>query len=403
MNTSTGSDNSLGSIVSPFVKLRDLLDGLQPGAAPIDMTIGEPKHAMPSFLMERISEAAADFGKYPPNAGSDDLRRAIADWLERRYRLDGRLDPMRHVIAIAGSREGLFSGIFPARERRRMVTRPAVLIPNPFYQVYAGAAISAGAEPVYLGATHNTGFLPDLDALESDPELLSRTIAFYLCSPANPQGTVADKAYLARAIGLARRHGFMLFADECYSEVYTREPPPGALEVAAEMGEGFANVIVYNSLSKRSNLPGLRMGLAAGDPEFIALLSQFRAVTAPQVPLPVQHAAAAIWRDEAHVEASRALYRQKFDDADRILGGRFGYVRPGGGFFIWLDASRFGGGETATVTLWKRCGVKVLPGAYLTRGSGTDGNPGSAYIRVALVQDAPTTRQGLERIVATLV
>lgn len=386
-------------IHSPFPRLKKLLEGTPPGGSVIDLTIGEPRHPMPDFVMAKISEAQAGFGKYPMIQGTDELREAITGWIGRRYGLVGRIDPASMVHPLNGSREGLFYAGFPALDRRARLEKPAVLIPNPFYQTYLAATLAIGAEPIMLPATAENGFLPDLTALAGDEALLRRTIAFYLCSPANPQGAVASPAYLERAIRLAQRWNFMLFADECYSEIYTERPPTGALEVAIGKTGSAANVVVFNSLSKRSNLPGLRSGFAAGDPEFLARYSQFRNVAAPQFPLPAQHASAATWNDEAHVAANRELYRKKFDAVNEILGNRFGDVRPAGGFFLWLDMTHLGGGENAALTLWKRTGVKVLPGAYLTYRPGQTGDPGSAYVRVALVEDLATTRQALERIV----
>jgi aspartate/methionine/tyrosine aminotransferase len=366
------------------------------------MTIGEPRHAPPDFLMARLAEKQAEFGRYPPINGIPELREAIADWLIRRYGLDGAIDADRHVHPLSGSREGLFSAVFPAIDRREAVDRPAILMPNPFYQVYLAAALSTGAEPVLLPAMAEHGFLPDLDALERDTALLARTRALYLCSPANPQGTVASAAYLARVVALAQRYDFMLFADECYSEVYAETPPVGALEVAWRATGSLANVVAFNSLSKRSNLPGLRSGFVAGDPAFIARFSQFRNVAGPQMPIPVQWASAAIWRDETHVEASRAIYRAKFDLAACHLGNRFGKVRPDGGFFLWLDVTHFGGGEKTAVTLWKSTGVRVLPGAYLTRVEAGRPDPGSGYIRIALVHDLEATETALVRVAQVL-
>ena len=278
-------------------------------------------------------------------------------------------------------------------------TRAGILMCNPYYSAYVAGALAVGAEAVFLNATARSGFLPGLDELSRDEALLARTAALFICSPSNPQGAVADASYIRKALALARAYGFMLFLDECYSEIYTREAPIGGLEVAAATPERFASLVVFNSLSKRSNLPGLRSGFCAGDATFLEMYAEIRNMCAPQVPGPVQHASAAAWADEAHVEASRAAYRAKFDSADSLLAGKFGYARPPGGFCLWLDVSQFGGGENAAVTLWKSLGVKVIPGAYLAQ-PGRDGiNPGTNYVRVALVADVATVRQALERIV----
>ena len=260
-----------GAVLSPFTRLRNLLADIPAGhAKPIDLTLGEPRETMPGFISDKIREAEALFAKYPPIKGSDALRAAIAEWLDRRFNLAGagRVDAAREVLPSNGSREGLFYAAFPAVGRKAGIERPAILICNPYYQAYIGAALATGAEPVYLDATAATGHLPNLDEIADDIALLDRTAAFYLCSPANPQGAVASREYIARALGLARRHDFMLFLDECYSEIYAAEPPIGGLEVAAATPERFRNLVVFNSLSKRSNLPGLRSGFAAGDADF---------------------------------------------------------------------------------------------------------------------------------------
>ncbi|MGV1014479.1 MAG: aminotransferase class I/II-fold pyridoxal phosphate-dependent enzyme [Methyloceanibacter sp.] len=388
-------------VASPFARLARLLEGVKPGASPIDLSLGEPKGLIPPFIGPTLQEHLHEFGRYPPIRGIPSLRQAIADWIGRRYpSLNGKIDAECHVLPLNGSREGLFSAIFPALTRKPAVKEPAVLIPNPFYQAYAAAAAASGTEPCFLPSTATTNFLPDLEAI--DEALLARTVAFYLCSPSNPQGAVADRTYLARAIALARRFDFLLFADECYSEIYGDTPPPGALETAYEEAGTFANVVVFNSLSKRSGLPGLRSGFVAGDADFIAALARFRNVACPQVPLPVQHVSVSAWADEDHVERGRALYRQNFDLADALLEGRYGYRRPAGSFFLWLNLAVFGGGEAAATTLWKGCGVRVLPGAYLTHSQPGGESPGENYVRAALVHDADTTREALTRIVATL-
>lgn len=389
-----------GAVLSPFTQLRKLL-GTTPAGHPdvIDLTIGEPREPMPAFVVDKLIEATSGYAQYPPIRGTAALREAISSWAGRRYGAAAAPDPDREILPINGSREGLFLAALPAAGRRNVSGRPAILMCNPYYSAYIGGALAVDAEPVYLNATEATGFLPDLDALAADKALLERTVAFYLCSPANPQGAVASRAYIGRALELARRYDFMLLFDECYSEIYSDAPPPGALEVAATTPERFANLIVFNSLSKRSNLPGLRSGFCAGDARFIETFAELRNMVAPQVPGPTQHVSAAVWSDEAHVDMNRAAYREKYDVCDRLLAGKYGYRRPAGGFFLWLDVSKFGGSAQATVTLWQRAGVKVLPGAYLAQ-AGRDGtNPGADYLRLALVRDAATVGQALERLV----
>jgi N-succinyldiaminopimelate aminotransferase len=389
-----------GAIVSPFTRTRRLLERAAPGHARlIDLTIGDPREVMPGFVPDRLSEANALFASYPKIRASDDLRNAIAAWIGRRYGIAGQIDAAREILPVSGSREGLFFAAMPAVGRKRVQGRPAMLIVSPFYQAYLGAAYATDCEPVFLNATAATGHLPDLDALAGDADLLARTAALYLCSPANPQGAVAEPAYIRKALALARQYDFMLFFDECYSEIYTRAAPAGALPVALETADRLKNLVVFNSLSKRSNLPGMRSGFAAGDGAFLETLAEIRNMIAPTMPGPVQHASAAVWSDEVHVAAIRDAYRAKFDVCDEVLGGRFGYARPPGGFFLWLDMSHLGGAEDAALTIWQAGGVKVIPGAYLAEPDRAGVNPGRSYVRVALVEDAATVRQALERIV----
>jgi aspartate/methionine/tyrosine aminotransferase len=390
-----------GVILSPFTRLRRLLEGIEPGMSPpIEMMVGEPREVMPGFVPDRMVEAKDTLAKYPPIRTSEELRKTIGAWIERRYGITGSVDALRHVHPLNGSREGLFFAILPAVGRKVVDGRPVVLLPNPMYHAYLGATYAANCEPVFLDATAETGFLPDLDELEKQPEILARTVAFYLCSPANPQGAVAPPEYIRKALALARQYNFMLFFDECYSEIYTQEPPIGGLQVAAGTPEGFKNIIVFNSLSKRSNLPGLRSGFAAGDADFLEMFAEIRNLTAPQMPGVVQHASVAVWSEEQHVGVIRQAYRAKFDVCDELLKGKFGYKRPAGGFFLWLDMSHLGGSIPATVTLWKRCGVKVVPGAYLAQPNARGVNPAEQYIRVALVHDVATIREALKRVVS---
>ncbi|HZD90596.1 MAG TPA: aminotransferase class I/II-fold pyridoxal phosphate-dependent enzyme [Pseudolabrys sp.] len=404
MSTTTAQRPSAASAAtqdesrSPFVRLTDLIAGIPPREPMINLSVGEPQHPIPSFVGPVLAAHVNDFGRYPANKGIPEFRQAVAGWLGRRYDLPRPVDPETEVLVLNGTREGLFLAAIAAQ---RWVApregRPAMLIPNPFYAAYAAGALAATCEPVYLPATRESGFLPDLDAL--DDALLKRTVAFYLASPSNPQGAVADRGYLDKLTALARRYGFLIFADECYCEIYTEHAPAGMLEASAP---GFDNVVVFHSLSKRSNLPGLRVGFIAGDKRFLAAFLELRNVAAPQVPVPSQHVAVAAYTDESHVEENRRLYKAKFDLADQIIGNRYGYTRPAGGFFLWLDVSAQGGSETVTRKLWQQAGVRVVPGRYLARNQADGSNPGADFIRVAMVQDSATTAEALHRIVDVL-
>ena len=383
---------------SPFVRLTELIAGIEPGKPPINLSVGEPQHPVPSFVGPTLAAHVADFGRYPANKGIEPFRRAVAEWLGRRYNLKRPIDPEHEVLVLSGTREGLFlAAIAALRWVAPRVGKPVMLIPNPFYAAYAAGALAADCEPVYLPATRKSRFLPDLDVL--DDALLARTVACYIASPSNPQGAVADRAYLDKLAALARRFGFLVFADECYCEIYSEHAPPGILEAS---GPDFANVVVFHSLSKRSNLPGLRVGFAAGDRRFLGSYLELRNVAAPQVPTPAQYVAIAAYGDEAHVQENRTLYSAKFDLADQIIGDRYGYKRPDGGFFLWLDVSKQGGSEAVTKRLWAEAGVRVVPGRYLARNQTDGSNPGADYIRVAMVQDKAATAEALHRLVAVL-
>jgi succinyldiaminopimelate transaminase len=383
-----------------FQRLATLLAPLEPppDLQPIDLSIGSPLHPPPQLLIDTLAEHGHLWNRYPPIVGTPELRQAVVDWLARRYDLPaGAIDPTRHVLAVAGTKEALFLIAQAIMPEAKAGTQPAVLLPNPLYNVYLGAAVMAGAEPVLLTASAATGHLPDLDRVS--PALLARTAAFYLCSPSNPQGAAAGLDYLRRALALARQHNFLLIADECYSELYTREPPPGALQAAMSLGDGLDNLVVCHSLSKRSSAAGLRSGFVAGDPAVMAGFARLRSYAAAVQPLPVLAAASALWRDETHVEANRALYRKKFDLAEDRLGGRLGFYRPDGGFFLWLTVPD---GEAAARRLWTEAAIKVLPGAYLGRPDQHGDNPGDGAIRVAMVHDLETTDTALRRIAETL-
>jgi len=383
----------------PFARLASLLKDLTPaqGLAPIDLSIGEPKFGPPALIKPILQDNFDTYGRYPPVPGTPELRQAIARWLVRRYALpQGLISGDSNVIPLSGTREGLFMLALAVLPQQKGGGKPIVLMPNPFYQVYKGGALAAGGEPRYLEATAENGFVPPLCSVP-DP-LWSRTALVYLCSPSNPQGAVADRAYLEQAIALARRHDFVLAIDECYAEIYDKAPPVGGLEVAAASGS-LDNVVVFHSLSKRSSAPGLRSGFCAGDARVIALFKNLRSYAAAGMSFPVMAAATALWQEESHVEATRARYRAAFDAAERSLGNRFGFRRPGGGFFLWLDV---GDGERAARTLWEKAAVKVLPGAYLTHAEEGEPNRGAPYARLALVHDAAVIAEAAGRIAKVL-
>lgn len=372
-----------------FPRLRKLLDAHAPGDTPIAMTIGEPRHPIPDFVAPILAAHVGEFGVYPPNDGTPELLAAMSGWITRRYGVD--LDADR-LMVLNGTREGLFNAAIALCPEVKSGKKPAILMPNPFFQVYAVAALTVGAEPVYVTAGPATGYLPDYAALPTD--VLDRTAIAYICSPANPQGAVASADYLANLLRLAEKHDFCVFADECYSEIWHDSPPPGILSIARDIGADPERAFAFHSLSKRSNLPGLRSGFVAGGRDGIARLRQLRAFAGAPVPVPIQRVAQAAWADEAHVDASRAMYHEKFRLADTVFSAMQSYQRPEGGFFLWLPVED---GETAALKLWRETGVRVLPGAYLSRDVAGH-NPGKPYIRVALVAPRDETERGLLRL-----
>ena len=383
---------------SAFAKLATLLDPHKPGRPPISLAIGDPNGAVPDFVSAAIARHAGEFGTYPPINGSAEWRAAASGWLTRRFQLaPGSIDPDKNLLPLNGTREGLFLAAFTVMPETKAGQRPAVLLPNPFYQCYAAAALSAGGEPVFVPATAATGFLPDYASLPK--ALLERTAAVYICSPSNPEGACADEAYWRTLFALADQYDFVVFADECYADIYLDKPPTSALPMR---GAPYERLLTFHSLSKRSGLPGLRSGIVAGEAKLIERFRQFRNYAGPQVPLPIIAASAAAWADEAHVEANRETYREKFRMAQRMLGNRAGFRVPEGGFFLWLDV---GNGEAAALRLWREVGVRTLPGAYMGReviAGKTQSNPGFPYIRVALVNEVSTIMAALERMIEVL-
>ncbi|MCG8510950.1 MAG: aminotransferase class I/II-fold pyridoxal phosphate-dependent enzyme [Rhodospirillales bacterium] len=384
----------------PFDRLRSLLGPLQPPAdlEPLMLSIGEPQHPPPDLVVDTLARCKDLWGKYPGIDGTPEFRQTIADWLTRRYGLaENAVKPDEHILPVAGTREALYLIGHTVIPKEKAGQRPVVLIPNPYYHVYSAVPRTMGALPVFVPATPESGFMPDFEAL--DEEILKRTALAYLCTPSNPQGAVADLEKLKRYVELARKYDFLLAADECYAEIYGDTPPPGALQACAELRDGFDNVIVFHSLSKRSSVPGLRSGFVAGPAGLIKNFRRLRSYAGATVPLPIIEVSTALWREEGHVAENRALYRSKFEAAQRLLGDRFGNVVPEGGFFLWLDV---GDGEEAARRLWTEAAIRVLPGAYMAQADADGFDPGVAFIRIALVHNLMTTTEALQRIVKVL-
>ncbi|MBI1776769.1 MAG: aminotransferase class I/II-fold pyridoxal phosphate-dependent enzyme [Proteobacteria bacterium] len=383
-----------------FRRLGALLQDVTPKSnqKPVLFSVGEPQNQPPPLLAETLARHADQWNRYPPQGGTPEFKQAAAGWLNRRYALPaGMIEPERHILPMPGSREPLFMAALIAVAPERRGKRPVVLIPNPAYHVYAGAAALAGADAVFLPATKETGFLPNLDRIPA--EVLDRTALFYLCTPANPQGVAADLAYLKQAIQLARTHEFVLVVDECYAEIYDRTQPVGILQAAAALGGDLKNIAATHSLSKRSSAPGLRSGFVVAHPDLIKGFSDMIGYAGAGVPVPTLAASVALWSDDAHVEANRTLYRANFDAAERLFAGRLGFYRPDGGFYLWLDV---GDGETAAKRLWAEAAIRTLPGGYMGPIESNGTHPGKPYIRVALVYDTPITAAALARMAEVL-
>lgn len=375
----------------PFERLKTLLSGMLPPSSllPIDASAGEPKLPIPEFLRLELEAHVDEFGHYPPTRGTLYLREAAAEWMCRRFALK-QLDPVTQVLSANGTREALFS-VAHALVNPEEPRKSYVLMPNPMYQIYFGAAKTAGAEPYFFSHERSNGFTPDLKCIPESVWL--KTSFVYLCSPHNPTGWVADRSFYFQLLNLADRYDFYVCADECYSEIYMDEPPTSLLEAAQDMGNtSYARCLVFNSLSKRSGLPGLRSGFIAGDASLIARFAKLRSYTGPATPLPLQRVAAHAWRDEAHVIENRKRYRHSVQAFYSALGRN---AIPKGGFFAWLPVED---DEAFTIRAFQEQAVTVLPGRYLAC-EGVDGrNPGSGYVRIALTHEASKTVELAERL-----
>ena len=373
-----------------FPRLRALLDSHPAGGEVLHMSIGEPKHEFPSFIQEILLKNIQDFNRYPSNDGSPELLNAISEWVNKRYGVV--INSESEILSLNGTREGLFNAQIALSPETKNGKPTKVLIPNPFYQVYAVGAATVSAEPIFVPASAENNFMPNYAELPK--EILDQTSILFLCSPANPQGTMASYNYWVELMRLAEKHDFKIFADECYSEIYRNSAPVGALQVAHKIGADPERLVVFHSLSKRSNLPGLRSGFAASGPKNIKAMKQLRNYSGAPNPTPLQAVAVAAWLDEDHVVENRKLYQKKYQIADNIFKNIKGYNAPQAGFFLWLPVEN---DEQATLNLWKQSGIRVLPGSYLSRNVDNK-NPGEKYIRVAMVAPFSETKLGLQTI-----
>lgn len=379
----------------PFERLRVLLAGAQPPAElpHISMSIGEPRHASPQFVLQALTDNLATLGSYPVTAGLPQFRAAAAAWLTRRFALPaGTVNAESMVLPVNGTREGLFAFVQAAIDR---TSDPLVVMPNPFYQIYEGAALLAGAQPWFMDTASTNEFLPDLDGVPD--EVWRRCQVLFLCSPGNPTGAVASIDYLRRALELADRFDFVVASDECYSEIYLDEtkPPPGLLQAALAAGHSsFERCVVFHSLSKRSSVPGLRSGFVAGDPQLIKPFLLYRTYHGCAMPLYVQLASIPAWNDDEHVVENRRLYRQKFAAALPILQSVLDVAAPDASFYLW---PRVPDDERFTRELFERKHVTVLPGSYIARQT-PHGNPGRGRVRLSLVASVPECVAAAQRI-----
>jgi len=379
----------------PFERLRALLDGVTPDAAhaPLNLSIGEPKHATPALITDALTAALPTLAHYPATAGSPALREAIAAWIGRRYGVPVP-DPLTQVIPINGSREALF-----AFAQTVLDGRPGsrVVCPNPFYQIYEGAALLAGATPYYVEQSPDNDLRCDWAAI--DDAVWRDTQLLYVCSPGNPTGTVMALDEWKLLFELSDRHGFAIAADECYSEIYLDEsaPPMGALQAAHALGRhDYRRLVVFSSLSKRSNVPGMRSGFVAGDAQLLKAFLLYRTYHGSAMSPPVQAASIAAWNDEAHVRDNRRQYREKFDALEPLLAGPMRTGRPEAGFYFW---ARVPGGDDAAFVrdLYRQYNVLTLPGSYLART--VDGrNPGQGFVRLAVVEPLAQCVEAAQRI-----
>ena len=381
----------------PFARLREAMQGINPpeGVTPVHLHIGEPKHPTPEVITSALTASLHELEKYPLTAGLPELRQACADWLQRRY--DGlTVNPDTEVLPVLGSREALFSFVQAVLNPVSDDLKPVVLSPNPFYQIYEGAAILGGGE-IRFANCPAPSFKPDWKSIAED--VWQRTKVMFVCSPNNPSGSVLQLEDWQEIFDLQDKYGFIIASDECYSEIYfDGNKPIGGLQAAAQLGRGNRNIVMFTSLSKRSNVPGLRSGFVAGDAELLKNFLLYRTYHGSAMSIPVQRASIAAWNDEEHVIANRRLYQEKFDRVIPILQQVFDVKLPDASFYIWLKVPD-GDDLAFAKNLWQKAAIQVLPGRFLARDTEW-GNPGEGYVRIALVADVDSCVKAAETIVS---
>lgn len=380
-------NNSIEKISEyPFSRLRNLLLEVEchTKEKALDLSIGQPYHSFPSFVKTTLLKENSKWGLYPPISGIPSLRSSYIKWLKKRFELKKLFFDSDNVMPLSGTREGLFS-------LSLVLLVKQIIVPNPFYQVYLGASLFQNLPIVLMNTTAKENYLPELDKIEFS--LKKNPSLIYFCNPSNPQGKCASEEYLKKLVFIVRKYNSILALDECYTDIYTDKKPVGGIEVCEKSRKGLKNVLIFHSLSKRSNVAGLRSGFVVGDKKIIDLFKKLRSYSAPTIPLPIQILSAKLWADEKHVKESRALYKKKFDYADKKLSEHSFYKRPDAGFYLWL---KVGNGVDFTKSLYQKHALKVMPGKFLAIGK-TD-NPGNSFVRISLVHNFVKCKKAIDKI-----
>lgn len=375
----------------PFQRLNNLLKNINvpKGKKPLILSIGEPQHKPPQFIKEIINKNFIKWSKYPPTLGLNQLNIASINWLKRRFQLTKEnINAEDNIVQVAGTREGLFNIALALNPKTKNGKKPAILIPEPFYQVYAGAARLSGADPIFVSSLKENRFIPAFSKI--DKKILNRTSMIYICSPSNPEGVALNLEDWEKLINLARDNNSTLIVDECYTDIYSDKPPLGIIEACEKLNTNISNIVSFHSLSKRSNVPGIRSGFAVGDIHIIKNFKKLRHYCAGQQPIPIQEAAIALWNDDTHAIKNRLKYKRKFEIAKSIFKTKYDFYIPDGGFYLWLNV---GESEKITKILWEKKSIKVMPGNYLSKL-----NNSKSYIRIALVLNIKETTEALNEI-----